>query len=342
MEIIIFFGLSGAFLIWGIVFIIKGFHHASSDELNAVPISDLEEIKELNQVAPNLESPPGSTRRDVVSSIPAVSAAPVVKPISVTTIPGPSSCAAPVLTPPLEAQAQIEKLAQEKQKLQDALKRELTSKAPAAISEEQWEQIQNKDRQLFDARRCIQTLENEKSQLKEHVENLAPKIREMEQRLEASNSALAGVKEEYHQFQSLKDLEMEQAQIRNQEMLVQLKLTGEKIQTLQEDVEFTQKSNDQKLTQATAILKKQLEEAFVMIEDLRKEKDELLQVKEDLDLNVLKIKEFNAHLLNKEKMLQYELVKHRAQAMGLEKICEDFKLQIDGMSKSVESTSRIG
>lgn len=41
-----------------------------------------------------------------------------------------------------------------------------------------------------------------------------------------------------------------------------------------------------------------------------------------------KLREMNKHLIEKEKILQYELTKSRAQTLGLERICEDFKLML--------------
>ncbi|MDP2654769.1 MAG: hypothetical protein Q8Q08_12185 [Candidatus Omnitrophota bacterium] len=48
-----------------------------------------------------------------------------------------------------------------------------------------------------------------------------------------------------------------------------------------------------------------------------------------LEEEVRKLKEFNARLLEKEKMIQSELTKSRAQAMGLQKMCEQFKVQLE-------------
>ena len=55
--------------------------------------------------------------------------------------------------------------------------------------------------------------------------------------------------------------------------------------------------------------------------------------------NSKKAEELNAHLLQKDQMIQYELTKNRAQALGLEKICEDFKTQIESMTVSAATES---
>jgi len=50
-----------------------------------------------------------------------------------------------------------------------------------------------------------------------------------------------------------------------------------------------------------------------------------------------KTKEHNAHLIEKERFMEFELSKNRAQALGLEKICEDFKVQIETLTATVSS-----
>jgi len=72
--------------------------------------------------------------------------------------------------------------------------------------------------------------------------------------------------------------------------------------------------------------------SIATIEVLKSENKELKDACQKLEAAFKKFESFNAHLLEKEKLIQYELVKSRAQAMGLEKICEDFKTQIEHMS----------
>ena len=79
----------------------------------------------------------------------------------------------------------------------------------------------------------------------------------------------------------------------------------------------------------------EISEAHAAIENLQAQKDSLLAAKADLEKDSKKIKEFSANLLQKEDMLQYELTKARAQAMGLEKISEDFKVEIETSLKEI-------
>jgi hypothetical protein len=68
--------------------------------------------------------------------------------------------------------------------------------------------------------------------------------------------------------------------------------------------------------------------------EFKKEREQLLQAHNGLEQDFTKIKDMNTYLLEKEKLLQYELIKERAQSLGLERICEDFKVQIDETAKS--------
>ncbi len=88
-------------------------------------------------------------------------------------------------------------------------------------------------------------------------------------------------------------------------------------------------------------LKNQLETMRKTVEDLRQENHALLEAtklgsgsvspewleeKLRLEEQLGKLKEYNAFLIDKDKMMQKELTKTRAQAMGLEKILEDMKI----------------
>ena len=79
-------------------------------------------------------------------------------------------------------------------------------------------------------------------------------------------------------------------------------------------------------------LSSKLVESISTIEDLKRENKALQQSNSDLRDEFKRTEELNEHLLKKEKMIQYELTKNRAQALGLEKICEDFRTQIETMA----------
>jgi len=56
---------------------------------------------------------------------------------------------------------------------------------------------------------------------------------------------------------------------------------------------------------------------------------EVLREKEDLENGMRQLKDVNRHLMEKEKKLSFELGRSRAQALGLEKICQGLKNDLD-------------
>jgi len=75
-----------------------------------------------------------------------------------------------------------------------------------------------------------------------------------------------------------------------------------------------------------------LEGSITTIETLKGENKDLQQFTENLKDDFKKTQEHNAHLIEREKVMEYELSKNRAQTVGLEKICEGFKLQIENLT----------
>lgn len=78
-----------------------------------------------------------------------------------------------------------------------------------------------------------------------------------------------------------------------------------------------------------------LAEALVFIERLKEENEELLNIKAGMDLRHKKVKEFNDHLMEKNRIFQYELIKTRAQILSLEKICKGFNIELNNLGKPV-------
>ena len=75
---------------------------------------------------------------------------------------------------------------------------------------------------------------------------------------------------------------------------------------------------------------------------LRVEKEEIEAARNQIQDDFNRLRQLNQFLADKERLLQYELAKHRACAIGLEKICEDFKVRIDLFERAggrVESSS---
>ena len=73
-----------------------------------------------------------------------------------------------------------------------------------------------------------------------------------------------------------------------------------------------------------------------VIEGLKSELNLLAEKKLNFDQESEQLRILNSQFLEREKMIRYDLTRSRAQALGLEKMCEDFKLQIEEMEKSLE------
>jgi len=119
------------------------------------------------------------------------------------------------------------------------------------------------------------------------------------------------------------------------ENLATLQKTGdEKLKTVQATADQLRAQRDEEERAGPKISKDRFDESMATIEDLKQENQKLQQAVQDLKDHFKKTEELNAHLLEKEKKMQYELTKNRAQALGLEKICEDFKVRIEAKAAS--------
>lgn len=86
--------------------------------------------------------------------------------------------------------------------------------------------------------------------------------------------------------------------------------------------------------------KNELLQAKEMVSGLANERNELGQQVSLLEQDVKKLKDLNNTLIDKAKILQYELNRHRAQASGLERVCENFKVQMEEMFTQMEMAKK--
>ncbi len=97
------------------------------------------------------------------------------------------------------------------------------------------------------------------------------------------------------------------------------------------------------LLDATTMLKgdyeRQIDELVKTIENFRSE-NEALKTNKIQDGESARLKELNEQLVQREKDAQYELAKSRAQAIGLGKICEDFKAKFEDIEQLKEDLRR--
>ncbi len=137
------------------------------------------------------------------------------------------------------------------------------------------------------------------------------------EQLRVDNSALQVQLDESHvKLQSLQ----EEATLIRQQMGEELKVASSAVEHMRAEKESALASRESS-TQSTETLSAELADA-------KAANEQLLQEADGLRMTAQKLKELNAHLIEKNQLLQYELTKNRAQASGLEKICDNYRSQL--------------
>lgn len=149
-----------------------------------------------------------------------------------------------------------------------------------------------------------------------------------------SNEELAAAQRQAGQLRQDNDLlqtQLESAQVKLRQLqdegVAMRKHMEDELRNANETVEQFKREREvflasrESSTQSTQSMAREVEELRAQNATLREEAAHLQQANQ-------KLKELNAGLMEKAQMLQYELVKNRAQASGLEKICENYKMQL--------------
>jgi len=263
---------------------------------------------------------------------------------------------------------QAERLEAENRQLKEALEREIKGKkaVPASADEpaadHDWKQMIKQEQDRFEeldkkfsafkveyehqkslAWTKEEVLQGQILQLKEDNEKLGQLKGKMET-AEAELNGLRSYKKETEDSFNRLEKEVIEAKRSNQELLPQLKEAQAQAAKAAQDLQL-QKMNDEQLinnlTNKIMAFQKSVdapaapmdEASKNILEPLRLKNEELIKVNQKLGGELDKLKEFNAQFREKEKILQFELTKARAQSVGLEKICEDFKIHIERLSK---------
>lgn len=328
-----------ALFVWGLMLIIQGWY-GTADEI--VPLTDLEEIKDLGVKIP----------APILNPAPAVAATP----------------SRPPETVPLEEhQKKLRALEEEKNALEAKIVRQVGEEQQKIVQlnqensrleknfEEQKAKLEQMEQALEAARRERDHLQKEsQSQIKDLEDQLKETADAEKSRLEMDRlqRELLTVREESQARQAQWEETIVRLKAETEELSRQRQEKEEALKEVKDRLELMQKTNNQRLNEAhhtidllriqkeesdrlrEETLAKDLAQLSSTVESLTKEKENLLCAKEGLEENLKKTQEFNSRLAEKEKMLQHELTKSRAQALGLEKICEEFKVQIEEMSRA--------
>ena len=177
-----------------------------------------------------------------------------------------------------------------------------------------------------DWKRRIEELRFQSSEDKKLTEELRDKISGIEntgeerlrQLQEEKKTILSQLESKNTAVESFKvDLQQAKAQ-----SLLDIGEANKKIDMLQKQLERLQAQKNEESDL-------RLQSALANFEQIRKERDEWIKERSVCEASINRLKQFNDQLTEQEKILHYELTKSQAQIIGLEKVCEDFKGQIE-------------
>jgi len=135
-----------------------------------------------------------------------------------------------------------------------------------------------------------------------------------------NKSLLAEVQRGRNHFEKVRH-EINKLKILSFKKIKKMTETVENSFSIQKELNWSQQYNEK--------VERELANTKGRMEALTQERQQLLGEMARKDQNYLKLKEFNARILEKEKTLHYELSKSRAHSLGLERLCEDFSTQIE-------------
>ena len=206
--------------------------------------------------------------------------------------------------------------------------------------EEQIQKIEKEKDQIILDQEAIERQKTENNQQVKEVVEKSEQIKLLESELERTFQKLqlyqdqSEIKVDQMKKQNYDLLEqlqhMEERQVLHQKELDLLKdRNGEKLRQANETILFLKTQQARTIVHQDNAMDDQLSDSTIVIAELKEEREALLENKKLIDRDLIKIREFNNHLIQKEQLLQYELTKNRAQALGLEKICEVYKAQLE-------------
>lgn len=344
-------GSATLFLCLGVIFVIRGLQFSSPqrdeglrDQQDVVPLADIKEISELKkiearQVEPKPVKPPLSLIKYLIKE-------------------SRRSARSFKYEPGQERPKDIFIVKNEK------LSSPKVHPAPSFDSDSWQKPLQEATEQLKQSKESCDTLKQQNKEFKRQLEEDNLRFQRLEKNIEQLKKGFE--QEKNREVFKIKALEHEVTRLQHErEQLVydsasfeklkesnlrlseRIRLSDERMRELLENMDSTRVHSEENLKQAYAIIEtlkiqqqqfqkvqehayqQNLQEVSGKIVVLEKEKEELQGAKIALKAEFEKIKQYNAELLAKERILQYELAKSRAQAVGLEKVCQDLKSMVE-------------
>ena len=219
-----------------------------------------------------------------------------------------------------------------------------SSSGQDTLAVEIWEKeiadLKAEKEQLLSARAELDELKRTNLALEDEETKLASKYKRLVERFALLRRSAVEQKEEHNSA-------IEKIKYENELLAGKVKITEERSKQLEDELQemkhktgkaFGLENLEEVLDQQKAILEQSRQnmegrsETIKVLSEIESERDKLLEQNIVLQRNYDKLKDLNDHLVEKEKILQYELTKSRAQSLGLEKVCEGLTEQIDSLN----------
>jgi len=205
-------------------------------------------------------------------------------------------------------------------------------------------------------RKRAQKLEDELLAISKKAAGQSDEAQQMIGSLTKENEELKSQKVNLEQAQQkLSEMQGETAHLKSENISLQneLETTNAKVHFLEEEMAAIKIQMGEEISRANAIVtelnrekeillsappKEEPHEALLQeLEALKIERIQLSQKYADLEIAQQKLRELNAQLTEKNGLLQYELIKARAQSSGLERVSFNYKNQLEDFFKKVNS-----
>ncbi len=298
-----------ALFLFGSIFLIRVWRGIKDEEV--IAMTDLEEIRQWNGSS---QHPEGSYSAKVVVEHFALGA---VQEVSVSPA-------------PLTMEPKAQKIANLEQQLRTLETQAAVTAAKDQETTTQLTQDNNKlKRQIEEKQVALERLTVEIETVRQSYERLCRDEQENIAKIDQCGKEFAQLRQEAITQQAQLTAQLTQGQDENRQLRDHGEQRQKQIERLRASLEVANQVHHEK-----EILDQQLVRAMARLRELQREREELIRTRASLQEDLAKVKDFNIFLLEKEKILQYELTKQRVQALGLEKICEDFRIQLDEMSRS--------
>jgi len=190
-----------------------------------------------------------------------------------------------------------------------------------------------------------QELEDELRTISQNAEKQSDVAREMIINLSKENQLLKAQQSELEDAkQKLTVMEGESSGLKteNINLQTQLETTNGKVRLLEEEMTSVKIQMGEEISRANAIISELTHDKEVLLSapkpEVKSESDEVLrQELEALKAQEIHWKQTNAQLTENNELLEYELVKARAQSSGMERISFNYKNQVEDFLKKINS-----